>query len=146
MHIVRQAIPGFNEKTPWIKEGKTERRGDRERRRKKRRTWGMQGHKTRTRSIIGYTHAAGGSFTHAIKKIKKITCFIYTVSCVPAAKVNHYIPCFSIRWKSKGSLFINCLTLILSWSLIITALGKSISSPLKVTVTSFQSISSVSHK
>ena len=40
--------------------------------------------------------------------------FIYTVSCVPAAKVNHVIPCFSIRWKSKGSLLINHLILNLS--------------------------------
>ena len=67
------------------------------------------------------------------------------VSCIPVAKVNPIIPCFNNRWKSKGFLFINCLTLILSWSLIITTLGKSISSPLKVTVTSFQSISNVSH-
>ena len=72
--------------------------------------------------------------------------FIHIVSCVPGAKVNHVIPCFNIRWKSKGSLFINCLTLLLSWSLIIMTLGKSILPPLKVTVTSFQSISSVSHK
>ena len=48
---------------------------------------------------------------------------IYTVSCVPAAKVYHVIPCFSIRWKSNGSLYIKCLTLILSWSLIVTTLG-----------------------
>ena len=52
--------------------------------------------------------------------------FVYTVSCVAAAKVNHVIPCFSIRWKSKGSLFINHLALNLSWSLIITTLSKSI--------------------
>ena len=45
--------------------------------------------------------------------------FVNIVSCVPAAKVNHVIPCFSIRWKSKGSLFINHLTLNLSWSLIV---------------------------
>ena len=64
---------------------------------------------------------------------------VYMVSCVPVAKVNHVIPCFDNRWKSKGSLFINRLTLILSWSLSITTLGKSILSPLKVTVTSFQS-------
>ena len=71
---------------------------------------------------------------------------VYMVSCVPVAKVNHVIPCFNIRWKSKGPLFINHLTLISSWSLIITTLGKSILSLLKVTVTSFQSISNVSHK
>ena len=58
---------------------------------------------------------------------------IYTVPCVPAAKVYHIIPCFSIRWKRKGSLFIKCLTLILSWSLIVTTLGKLMFS-LKVTV------------
>ena len=50
----------------------------------------------------------------------------YTVLCVPAAKVNHVIPCFSIRWKSKGSPFIKCLTLILSWSVIVKTLGKLI--------------------
>ena len=71
---------------------------------------------------------------------------IYTVSHVSVARLNHVIPCFSMRWKSKGSLFINLLTLILSWSLIIAILGKSILLPLKVTVTSFQSISNVSHK
>ena len=70
---------------------------------------------------------------------------IYTVSCVPLAKVYHITPCFSIRWKSKGSRFIKCLTLILSWSLIVTTLGKLISFSLKVTVTSFQFISNVSH-
>ena len=71
---------------------------------------------------------------------------VYTVSYVPVAKVNHVIPCFNIKWKSKGSLFINHLALILSWRLIITTLGKSILSLLKVTVSSFQSISNVSHK
>ena len=60
------------------------------------------------------------------------------VSCVPVAKENHVIPCFNIRLKSKDSPLINHLTLILSWSLIITTLGKSILLPLKVTVTSFQ--------
>ena len=68
---------------------------------------------------------------------------IYTVSCVPAAKVYHVIPCFNIRWKSKGCLFIKCLALILSWSLIVTTRGKLISFSLKVTVTSFQSISNI---
>ena len=67
---------------------------------------------------------------------------IYTVSCVPAAKVYHVIPCFSMRSKSKGCLFIKCPTLVLSWSV---TLGKLISFSLKVTVTSFQSISNVSH-
>ena len=77
-------------------------------------------------------------------KLPILNC-VYMVSCVPAAKVNHVIPCFGIRWKSKGFLFINHLTLNLSWSLIITTLGKSILLPLKVTVTSFQSISNISH-
>ena len=71
---------------------------------------------------------------------------IYTVSCVPAARVYHVIPCFSIRWMSNGSLFIKCLTLILSLSLIVTTLGKLILFSLKVTVTSFQSISNVSQR
>ena len=48
----------------------------------------------------------------------------HTVSCVPAAKVNTVIPCLSIRWKSRGSFFIKHLILILSWSLIVTTLGK----------------------
>ena len=48
---------------------------------------------------------------------------------MPAAKVKHVIPC-------KHSLFINHLILNLSWSLIITTLGKSILLPLKVTVIS----------
>ena len=64
---------------------------------------------------------------------------------MPAAKVNHVIPCFCIRWKSRGSLFNKHLTLILSWSLIVTTLGKLNLLSLKVTVTSFQSISSMSH-
>ena len=69
----------------------------------------------------------------------------HTVSGVPAAKVNHVIPCLSIRWKSRGSFFIKYLILILSWSLIVTTLGKLILLSLKVTLTSFQSISRVSH-
>ena len=68
------------------------------------------------------------------------------VSCVSVAKVYHIIPCFDIKWKSNTSLFISLLTFILSWSLIITTMGKSILLLLKVTVTSFQSIYSVSHK
>ena len=71
---------------------------------------------------------------------------IYRAYCVPAAKVYHVIlPCFSIMWKSNGCLFIKHLTLILSRSLIVTTLGKFISFPLKVTVTSLQTISNVSH-
>ena len=54
---------------------------------------------------------------------------------MPVAKVNHMIPCFSIRWKSKGSLLIKCLTLILSWSLIAMTLDKLTLLSLKVTVT-----------
>ena len=69
---------------------------------------------------------------------------IHTVSCVPVAKVNHVIPCLSIMWKSRGSIFIKHLILILSWSLIVTTLGKLILLSLKVTLTSFQSISRVS--
>ena len=46
------------------------------------------------------------------------------------AKVNYVIPCFKSDEKSKGSLFIIHLTLILSWSLIIPTQGKSILSPL----------------
>ena len=71
---------------------------------------------------------------------------IYPFSCVSVAKGNHVVPCFSIRWKSKGFLFMNLITLILSWSLITSTLGKSILLPLKVTVTSFQLISNVFHK
>ena len=70
---------------------------------------------------------------------------IYTVSCMPAAKMYHVILFFSIRWKSKGCLIIKCLTLILSWSLTVTTLGKLISFSLKVTMMSFQSISNVPH-
>ena len=68
----------------------------------------------------------------------------HTVSCVPVAKLNHVIPCLSIRWKSRGSFFIKLLILILSWSWIVTTLGKLILLWLKVTLTSFQSISRVS--
>ena len=69
---------------------------------------------------------------------------LYTVSYVPDAKVNLVIPCLSIMWKSSGSFFIRHLILILSLSLIKTILGKLILSSLKVTLTSFQSISRVS--
>ena len=69
---------------------------------------------------------------------------IHTVSCVPVAKVNHVILCLSIMWKSRGSFFIKHLILILSWSLIVTTLGKLILLSLKVTLTSFQSISRLS--
>ena len=67
-----------------------------------------------------------------------------TVSSVPKAKVNHVIPCLSIMWKSRGSFFIKCLIFILSLSLTVTTLGKLILLLLKVTLTSFQSISRVS--
>ena len=69
---------------------------------------------------------------------------IYTFSCVPVTKVYHVILCFSIRWKSSGSLFIKCPNFNLSWSLIVTPLGKLTLFSLKVTLTSFQSISNVS--
>ena len=68
----------------------------------------------------------------------------HTVSCVPKAKVNHVISCLSIRWKARGSFFIKHLILILYLSLIVTTLGKLILLSLKVTLTSFQSISRVS--
>ena len=48
----------------------------------------------------------------------------HTVSCVPAAKVNHVIPCLSIKWKSRGSFFIEHLILILSLTLIVGTIGK----------------------
>ena len=88
-----------------------------------------------------------------IQAIWKISCIViqkfgnvnHTVSCVPVAKVNHIIPCLSIRCKSKGSFFIKHLILILSWSLIVRTLGKLILLSLKVTLTFFQSISRVSH-
>ena len=68
----------------------------------------------------------------------------HTVSCMPKAIVNHVIPCLSIMWKSRGSFFIKHLILMLSLSLIVTTLGKLILLSLKVTLTSFQSISRVS--
>ena len=68
----------------------------------------------------------------------------HTVSCVPVAKENYIIPCLSIMWKSRGSFFIKHLTLILSRSLIVTTLGKLILISLKITLTSFQTISRVS--
>ena len=68
----------------------------------------------------------------------------HTVSCVLEVKVNHVIPCLSIMWKSRGSFFIKCLILILSLSLIVTTVGKLILLSLKVTLTSFQSISKIS--
>ena len=85
----------------------------------------------------------------AIWKISYIVIYssvmlFHTVSCVPEAKVNHVIPCLSIMWKSRSSFFIKYLILILSLSLIVTTLGKLILLSLKVTVTSFQSISRVS--
>ena len=48
----------------------------------------------------------------------------------------------SIMWKGRGS-FLKHLVLILSLSLIVTTLGKLILLSLKVTLTSFQSISRV---
>ena len=68
----------------------------------------------------------------------------YTVSCVPETKVNHVIPCLSIMLKNRGSFFIKHLILILYLSLTMTTLGRLILLSLKVTLTSFQSISRVS--
>ena len=78
-----------------------------------------------------------------IQTIWKISCIAiqsfsnvnHMVSCVATAKVNHVIPCLSIMWKSRGSFFIKHLILILSWSLIVTTLGKLILLSLKVTLT-----------
>ena len=70
---------------------------------------------------------------------------LFIQSCVPAAKVNHAIPCFSIRWKSKGSLFIKHLTLIFVFEFNCNTSLQINFVSLKVTVTSFQSISSVFH-
>ena len=75
--------------------------------------------------------------------IQRFCNVICTVSCVPAAKVNHVITCLSIMWKSRGLFFINHLILILSWSIIVATLGKLIWISLKVTLTSFQAISRV---
>ena len=61
----------------------------------------------------------------------------HTVSCVPEAKVNHVIPCLSIMWKNRGSFFVECLILILSFSLTVTTLGNLILLSLKVMLTSF---------
>ena len=84
-----------------------------------------------------------GKSTIFSSQIQSFCSVNYTVSCVPVAKVNHIIPCLSIRWKSKSFFFIKCLILILSWSLIVTTLGKLILLLLKVTVTSSKSISRV---
>ena len=69
---------------------------------------------------------------------------IHTVSCVCEVKVNHVIACLNIMWKGRGSFFIQHLILILSLSLIVTNLGKLILFSLKVILTYFQYISSVS--
>ena len=71
---------------------------------------------------------------------------VYTISGISVSKLNYVIPCLIITGKFNGSLCINLLTLILSHILIATILGNSILLSLKVTVTSFQSISSVSHR
>ena len=76
----------------------------------------------------------------------KIQILIFTTSGISDSKLNHIIPCLIIMWKFSGCLFISLLTLILSHNLIVTILGNSILLLLKVTVTPFQSISSVSHK
>ena len=83
------------------------------------------------------------SFLFALSYIVSCVLF-YTISFVLEAKVSHVIPCLSNTWKSSGSFFIIHLILILSLSLIVTILGKLILLSLKVTLTSFQSISKVS--
>ena len=96
--------------------------------------------------IVKFWSSYAFLYFRVINRVNTFSEFIYTASCMPATKVNHIIPCFSIRWKSKDFLFIICLILSLSWSLIKTTLAKSILLPLKVTVTSFHSISTVSHR
>ena len=68
VHTARQAIPGFNEKTPWIKgtaepqkEVKRSSQGKRgEQEAEERRTLKDTGNiGSQTRNILGYTHAAG---------------------------------------------------------------------------------------
>ena len=54
-------------------------------------------------------------------------------------------PCFSIKCSNKGLLPIICLILNLSQKGIITEPGKLITFPFTITVTFFQSISSISH-
>ena len=86
--------------------------------------------------------------TQAIWKISYIVIHsfcnvIHSLLCAHG-QVNHIIPCLSTMWKSRGTFFINCLILILSCSLIVTIFGKLIWFSLKVTLTSFQSISRVS--
>ena len=89
---------------------------------------------------------SGWSKQAILKYTFLILILIYTISCISVSKLNHVIPCLIITWKINGSLLINLLTLILSHILIAIILGNSILLSLKVTVTSFQSISSVSHK
>ena len=70
MHTARQAIPGFNEKTPWIKGTAEPQQGVKRLRRVKERGESKKQEGTRTmkdmgnigsqtRNILGYTHAAG---------------------------------------------------------------------------------------
>ena len=97
----------------------------------------------RMQAIWKIIYIVSYSFLFALSYIISSVLF-YTVSCVLEAKVNHVIPCLSIMWKSSGSFFLMHLILILSLSLIVTILGKLILLSLKVTLTSFQSISKVS--
>ena len=62
----------------------------------------------------------------------------YIVSCVLVYTVSF------VLGKSSGSFFIMHLILLLSLSIIVAILGKLILLSLKVTLTSFQSISKVS--
>ena len=76
----------------------------------------------------------------------KYICSIYMVSCVSVAKVNTLFLILTLDEKAMVPCSFNLLILILSWEFDITTLHKSILLPLKVTVTSFQFISNVSHK
>ena len=68
----------------------------------------------------------------------------HTVFCVLKAKVNHVIPCLSIMWKSSGFFLHQASHFDFVFELNLTTLGKLILLSLKVTLTSFQSISRVS--
>ena len=97
----------------------------------------------RMQAIWKIIYIAIYSFLFALPYI--VSCVLFcSGSSVLEAKMNHVIPCLSIKWKSSGSFFIMHLILILSLSLIMNFLCKLILLSLKVTMTSFQSISKVS--
>ena len=89
------------------------------------------------------------------KNPKTRSCFVdnlqyvfnyYTVSRESlVTNENQVMPCFSITWISKSSLFIIHLILSLSFSGIMTYAGRFILFPFKVLLPSFQSISMISH-